>query len=40
VEGLGSGVGAGVGELTETVKTGPYHPAQNPLSIPETLTTI
>jgi hypothetical protein len=33
---VGVGVGAGAGELTETVKTGPYHPAQNPLSIPDT----
>lgn len=38
MEGLGSGVGAG--ELTETVKIGPYHPAQNPLSIPETTMTV
>jgi hypothetical protein len=33
---VGVGVGAGAGELTETVKTGPYHPAQKPLSIPDT----
>ncbi len=36
MEGLGSGVGVGAGELTETVKIGPYHPAQKPLSIPDT----
>lgn len=35
-EGLGLGVGAGAGELTEIEKIGPYHPAQKPLSIPET----
>lgn len=35
MEGLGSGVGVGAGEFTETVKIGPYHPAQKPLSIPE-----
>jgi hypothetical protein len=34
--GVGVGVGAGAGELTETVKIGACHPAQNPLSIPET----
>ena len=32
----GEVVGVGAGEVTETVKIGPYHPAQNPLSIPET----
>lgn len=31
----GVGVGVGAGELTETVKIGPYHPAQKPLSIPD-----
>ena len=35
--GVGVGVGLGAGELTETLKIGPYHPAQKPLSIPETV---
>jgi hypothetical protein len=34
---VGVGDGVGAGPLTETVKIGPYHPAQNPLSIPDTL---
>lgn len=38
-EGVGDGVGVGlgVGLETETVNTGPYQPAQKPLSIPEAL---
>lgn len=43
-EGIGSvvgvGVGVGAGVVTETVKIGPYHPAQNPLSIPETVISV
>ena len=35
-EGEGEGSTTGAGELIETVKIGPYHPAQNPLSRPET----
>jgi hypothetical protein len=33
---VGVGVGTGAGALTKKVKIGPYHPAQNPLSIPDT----
>lgn len=35
-EGEGEGSTTGAGELTETVKIGPYHPPQNPASIPDT----